>query len=235
VIQRSTPRSRLGLASAAVIALLVLSTGSVFADTTPGPGGDAKFSQNGKSAEASEGTCVSNGDDTQTCTYDGISVFAGKFSDSVSGVTHANQVCAFHETYTFSEDNGDYVAEPVSEYGCAVDLPAGVLVFGSKLTTVTLHQTTLSLQQYVCDEYTCEPGSSRDVTVAGTWTGVGPTVSGKYRSSSDDGICRYADSGSGSSREATFAGHVGDVTLGADAFGYLNDGKSSYRSRCSEA
>jgi hypothetical protein len=222
------------LASAAVIALLVLSTGSVFADTTPGPGGDAKFSQNGKSAEASAGACVSNGDDTQTCTYDGISVFAGKFSDSVSGVTHANQVCAFHETYTFSEDKGDYVGEPVSEYGCAVDLPAGVLVFGSKLTTVTLHQTTLSLQQFVCDEYTCEPGSSRDVTVAGTWTGVGPTISGKYRSSSDDGICRYADSGSGSSREATFAGHVGDVTLGADSFGYLNDGKSSYRSRCSE-
>ena len=31
MIQRSTPRSRLVLASAAVIALLVLSTGSVFA------------------------------------------------------------------------------------------------------------------------------------------------------------------------------------------------------------
>lgn len=230
MIQRSTPRSRLGLASAAVIALLVLSTGSVFADTTPG--GDAKFSQNGKSAEASTGTCVSNGDDTQTCTYDGISVFAGKFSDNVSGVTHGNQVCAFHETYTFSEDKGEYVGEPVSEYGCAVDLPAGVLVFGSKLTTVTLHQTTLSLQQYVCDEYTCEPGSSRNVTVAGTWTGFGPTLSGKYRSSGEDGICRYADSGSGSNREATFAGHVGDVTFGADAFGYLNDGKSTYRSRC---
>jgi hypothetical protein len=235
VIQRSTPRSRLGLASAAVIALLVLSSGSVFADTSPGPSGDVKFSQNGKSAEASEGSCVPNGDDTETCTYDGISVFAGKISDSFSGVTHGSQVCAFHETYTYSEVTGDYVGEPVSEYGCAVDLAAGVLVFGTKLSTVTLHATTLSLQQYVCDEYSCEPGSSRNVTVAGTWTGVGPTFSGKYRSSGDDGVCRYADSGSGSSREATFAGHVGDVTLGADAFGYLNDGKSSYRSRCSEA
>jgi hypothetical protein len=235
VIQRSTPRSRLGLASAAVIALLVLSTGAVFADTTPGPGGDAKFSQNGKSADAGTGTCVSNGDDTETCTADGVSVFAGKMSDSFSGVTHASQVCAYHESYTYSEITGDYVGEPVSEYGCEVDLAAGVLVFGSKLSTVTLHPTTLSLQQFVCDEFSCEPGSSRDVTVAGTWTGVGPTFSGKYRSSGDDGICRYADSGSGFSREATFAGHVGDVTLGADAYGYLNDGKSTYRSRCTEA
>jgi hypothetical protein len=234
VIQQSTRRSRLGLASAAVIALLVLSTGSVFADTTPAPGGDVKFSQNGKSADAGAGACESNGDDTETCTADGISVFAGKMSDSISGVTHANQVCAYHETYTYSEITGDYVDEPVSEYGCTVDLPAGVLVFGSKLSTVTLRSTTVTLQQFVCDEYTCEPGSSRNVTVAGTWTGFGPTFSGKYRSSGDDGICRYADSGSGSSREATFAGSIGGVSLGADAYGAINDGKSTYRSRCIE-
>lgn len=236
MIQRSAPhaqRTRVGLASAAVIALLVLTTGSVFADTT-GPGGDAIFSQNGKSADVGAGTCVSNGDDTETCTNVGISVFAGRMSDSISGVTHANQVCASHETFTYSEATGEYLGEPVFEYGCQVDLPAGILSFGRKLSTVTLRATTVSIQQQVCGEFECVPGASRTVTVAGTWTGVGPIAFGKWRFDGDDGTCRYAESGKGYNREATFAGSLDGESFGADTVGYLTDGKSSFRSRCIE-
>lgn len=232
VIQRSTSRRRFGLASAAVIALLVLSTGSAAADTSPG--GDARFSQTGKSADAGSGECISNGDGTTTCSFVGISVFAGKMSDSVSGVTHVNQVCVFSDSFTFSDETGELVGEPLVESGCEVDLPSGRLVFGAKLTTAKLAATTVSVQQFVCDEFSCEPGASRNVTVVGSWTGFGPTMSSKFRSTFDDGMCRYAESGKGSSREASFVGSVDGVSLGADTFASIGEGRFTFRSRCIE-
>lgn len=220
------------MASAAVIALLVLSTGSAAADTSPG--GDARFSQNGKSAEASSGECTSNGDGTTTCSSVGISVFAGKMSDSISGVTHANQVCAFIDNVTFDDETGEPVGEPIFESGCEVDLPSGRLVFGTKLTTARLATTTVAVQQFVCDEFSCEAGASRNVTVVGTWTAFGPTMSSKFRSTFDDGTCRFAESGRGSNREASFVGSVDGVSLGADTFASINDGRFTFRSRCIE-
>jgi hypothetical protein len=116
VFQRSRPRFRSALTAAAVIALLVLSTGSAAAATPP-PGGDATFTQNGKSADASSGECASNGDGTSTCSDVGISVFAGKMSDNVSGVTHANQVCVFLDLSTIDDATKALVSEYVSENG----------------------------------------------------------------------------------------------------------------------
>lgn len=230
MLHRSTPRTRLGLISAAVIALLVLSAGSVAADTSPGPG---TFTQNGKSADTYTGSCDSNGDGTTTCWDAGLSVFAGKMSDSFSGVSHANQVCASVDSYTFDDATGDYVGEPVFESGCKVDLPSGRLTFGRNLASATLATTTISIEQYVCDEYSCVPGASRDVTISGTWTGSGPTYFQKYRSSSDDGTCRFNDSGKGYFREASFSGTIAGHSLDG-AYGSISDGKFTYRSRCSE-
>ena len=230
---RSRPRYRSALTSVAVIALLVLSTGSAAAAT--GPGGDATFTQNGKSADASSGGCVSNENGTSTCSDVGISVFAGKMSDNVSGVTHANQVCVSLDLYTLDDATKTLVGEYVTENGCTVDLPSGTLHFGSGLTSVTLAPTTISIQQMVCsDKLTCEPVSSREVTIAGTWTGVGPISYSKYRSVGDDGTCRYDEAGKGYLRQASFSGTLDGQSLSLDAAS-ITDGKSTYRSRCSEA
>ena len=233
MFHRSISRSRFGLVSAAVVALLVLSAGSVAADTTPG--GDGTFTQNGTSGEAYSGSCTPNGNGTTACWDAGLSVFVGKMSDSFSGVSHGSQVCANSSTYTFDDVTGDVVGEPIYESGCQVDLPNGTLTVGKNLTSIALRATTISIEQYTCDdEGTCEEGSSRNVTVAGTWTGVGPTYSSKSRSSSDDGTCRYNDSGRGSSREASFVGSLGGLSIGTDGYASLSNGKFSFRSRCSE-
>jgi hypothetical protein len=109
VFHRSMSRSRFGLASAAIVALLVLSTGSVAADTTPG--GDGTFTQNGKTADAYSSDCSSNGDGTTTCSDVGLSIFAGKMSDSFSGVTHANQVCVSIGSFTYDDETGESLAD----------------------------------------------------------------------------------------------------------------------------
>jgi hypothetical protein len=216
--------------SLAVIGILVLSAGSAAADTNPGLG---TFTQNGKTADVYSGGCDSNGNGTSTCWDAGLSIFAGKMSDSFSGVSHANQVCANVDSYTVDDATGDYIGEPVFESGCKVDLPNGRMTFGRNLASAALATTTLSIQQYVCDEYTCEPGASRDVTVGGSWTGTGPTYFQKSRSTSDDGTCRFNDSGKGYFREASFSGTIAGHGL-EDAYGSISDGKFTYRSRCSE-
>jgi hypothetical protein len=233
VFQRSSKRSRLGLASAAVVALLVLSASSVAADTTPG--GDGTFSQTGTSAEAYSGECSSNGDDTTTCSETGLNAFVGKMTDSVTHTSHTNQLCAYLATYTYDDATGDVVGSPVFEQGCAVDLPSSAIQIGSGLSSVSVRPTTISVEEQVCDEYECVPVSSRTISVDATWTGIGPVFTSKTRNSGDDGTCRYSDSGKGSSREATIVGSVDGQGFGADGFAYLSSGKFTFRSRCSEA
>lgn len=233
MFQRSRSGSRLALTAATVIALLILSTGSVAADTG-GPVGDATFTQNGTGADAGMSDCASNGDGTTSCSEVWVSVFAGRMSDNVSGVTHANQVCASFVAYTYFDETGEIVGEPNFESGCEVDLPRGTLAFGSKLSSASLATTTVTVARMVCDEFECVPGASRDVTVAGTWTGIGPIMYSKWRSVGDDGTCRYGDSGKGHSREASFSGTVDGVSLGDDAYAFLQDGRFTFRSRCSE-
>jgi hypothetical protein len=221
------------LTLAAVTALLVLSAGSVAADTG-GPGGDGTWTQNGKSADVyAPGGCILHEDATATCTDLGTSVFVGKMSSTLSGVTHANQMCVFVDQYTYDTETGDLVAETLGQ-GCDVDLPSGTIAFASGLASVTLASRTISVEQTVCDAEGCSTGSNRNVTVGGTWTGFGPIVSSKYRASGDDGTCRYGESGKGSNRDATFAGAIDGVTVGEDSYASLQDGKFSYRSRCIE-
>ena len=229
----SRSRGRFGLTLAAVSALLVLSAGSAAADTG-GPGGDGTWTQNGKTADVyASGGCVLNADATETCTDFGASVFVGKMSSTLSGVTHANQVCVYVDEYTYDTETGDFVAETLGQ-GCDVDLPSGTIAFASGLSSVTLASRTISVEQTVCDATECSPASNRNVTVAGTWTGFGPTFTSTYRYSGDDGTCRYGESGKGANREATFAGTIDGVTVGEDSYASIQDGKFSYRSRCIE-
>jgi hypothetical protein len=232
VIQRSKSLARLSLASAVVIGLLAFSSGSAAAATTPG--GDATYTQSGQGADAGSFDCLSNGDGTTTCNEGGISVFAGRMSDDISGISHVSEVCAWLNSSTFDDETGEYVGDPISENGCRVDLPKASLKFGRGLSSATLAPTTITLSQWICtDKTTCEQGPSRDVTVQGTWTGDGPTTYNKYRFTGDDGSCHYNESGKGFDRGATFVGSVDGTSL-SQPYASMTDGKSSFRTRCTE-
>ena len=218
---------------AALVALLMLSAGSVAASTSPS--GSGTYTEKGTRADLYSGACTANGDDTTTCSDIGLSVFVGRMSDSFSGVIHGSQVCANVSSYTFDDATGEQIGDGTYESGCKVDLPKGAITVGKNLTSVKLSTTTVEIEQYVCDEYTCEPESSRDITVGGTWTGVGAIYQSKSRSSGDDGTCRTSESGSGSNREASFVGTFDALGLGSDnSYGWLGNGKYTFRSRCSE-
>jgi hypothetical protein len=121
------------------------------------------------------------------------------------------------------------------EFGCVVDRPAGTLTIGKNLSSVTLATTTIEVAELVCDEFACEPGPSRDVTVRGTWTGVGPITASRSHSSFDDGTCRSRDSGKGSFRSAAFAGTLDGLAVGDDPHAGIASGRFSFRTRCVES
>jgi hypothetical protein len=233
VIKHPFAGLRVAAVTAAVVGLLAVSVAPVAADTTPG--GDASYSQNGSTAELHGGSCTDNGNDTLTCSEQQIGIFAGKMTDSISGVTHASQVCASVATYTLDAITGDYVGDPIYEYGCRVDLARGAIRFGSKLSSASLAATHVTVEQWVCDEEKeCVPGDSRDVVVAATWTGFGPISTGKYRSSGHDGTCRYSDWFKGSDRSANVSASFDGQTLDGDLGGYLSTGRNGFKSACLE-
>ena len=223
---------RLAAATAAAVGMIATSVGAVAADTTPP--GDASYSQNGHSAELYGETCTSNGDDTVSCLGHGLSVFTGKMTDSVTGVTHASQVCASLSSYTYSELTGEYVGLPTFEAGCRVDVPAGTIRIDAKLKSATLAPIHLTVQDEACDKFGCDPGAGRDIVVSASWTGFGPLTSSKGRGSSNDGTCRTSESFKGSSRQATVSGSLDGQPLGGDDYADISSGKSTFRSSCQE-
>jgi hypothetical protein len=233
VIKHPFAGLRLAATTAAVVGLLAVSVGPVAADTTPG--GDASYSQNGSTAELYASSCTDNGDDTLTCVEQEIGMFSGKMTDSVSGVTHSSQVCAAVGTYTIDLNSGDYLGDPIFERGCRADLATGVIHFGSKLSRASLAATSITIAQWVCDdEKECVPGASRDVVVAATWTGFGPISTGKYRSSGNDGTCRYSDWFKGSDRSADATASFDGQPVSGDQGGYLSSGRNGFKSACTE-
>src|SRR5215210_142089 len=121
---------RLTLGCVVAAGLIAASAGPVAADTTPP--GDATFSQNGSSAELYAADCATDAD-TTTCSDESIYIFVGKMTDTLTGVTHASQVCVGLSTYSYSESNGEYIGNPSFEQGCRVDLPTGAIKIDSKL------------------------------------------------------------------------------------------------------
>jgi len=234
VIQFSTFRARLGLASATMLVLVAVSSAPVAADT--GPVGDGTYTQKGTSAYVSSGDCLSNDNGTTTCSQTELSVFVGKMSDTVSGVIHSRQVCYFTAVSTYDDETGEFVDGFGYEAGCVEDISSKSLVVGTKLSSLALAPTTISIQRFDCADKgeECLPGAIRDVTVSGTWTGLGPVYSSKDRSTGDDGYCRYSQSFSGSSREAGFTGSVDGQSVAGDSYASLQSGRMTFRSRCVE-
>ena len=156
-------------------------------------------------------------------------------SDDVNGTIHARNLCLNVFSYTSVDATGENVGDPTSESGCQGPLPSRALRFGSKLTSVTLATTTVSIGQVVCDKstdpITCTPGPTHDVKVAGTWTGVGATTYVNSHSVIDDGTCRVTQSENSHTRGATFVGTFNASSLTSDA-AQIADGKTSFVSRC---
>jgi hypothetical protein len=229
-IHRST-RSRALAIATSVVALIAITAGPVAADTAPP--GDATYSQNGSVARVALGTCLFD-EDVVSCTTSFVEIFNGKLSDDISGITHANQLCVDIERQSFSWSTGEPIGEPTFEHGCAVDLPSGVIRFDSKLAWATLESTTVTVEQLVCDKIECVPGPSREITVDGTWTGDGPVMTSKAKSTFGDGQCRYDNSVKASERFASFSGSITGMELEGHYEGSLLTGRFSFRSRCSE-
>ena len=89
--------------------------------------------------------------------------FTGKMTDSVTGVTHASQVCASLSSYTYSELTGEYVGLPTFEAGCRVDVPACTIRIDAKLKSATLAPIHLTVQDEACDKFGCDPGAGVDI------------------------------------------------------------------------
>jgi hypothetical protein len=229
--KHAAPIRRLSGVSALALGLLVLSAGAAAADTTPP--GDASYSQNGSSADAYSSTCTVDGDVT-SCVEQQIYAFVGKMTDSVTGVSHASQLCVYLSTYSFSETTGEYIGTPLFEQGCRTDLPSGAIRIDSKLSTATLAPTIVSVEDILCEKFGCEPGSARDVLAVATWSGFGPLQASKYRSSYGDGTCRSHEAAKGSSRSADVVGSLDGHDLAGDAYGSLFSGRYSFRSSCTE-
>lgn len=225
-------RFRIAVVTTAALGLIALSAGPVAADTTPPT--DGFYTQNGSAADLYSSDCIANGDDTTTCVDQQLSIFIGKMSDSLSGVTHSSQLCIAVSRSTFSDLTGEYVGAPVWFQGCRVDLPSGTIRIDSKLTSATLAATHVTVQDQLCEKFGCEPGSSRDIVVAATWTGFGPLSTNRYRGLYDDGTCRSNESYKGTGRSADVAGSIDGAPVAGDRFGFIQSGKSTFRSSCSE-
>jgi hypothetical protein len=155
-------------------------------------------------------------------------------TDTATGVTHVNQVCASIMTATYSDETGEFVGNPSFYQGCRVDLPTGALKVDAKLNWATLAATTVTLEDQGCEKTGCEPGTARDVVLVATWTGFGPLDSSKYHGSSNGGGCRSHETFKGSARAAEVTGSLGGEPLAGDRFGYLSMGKHTFRSSCTE-
>lgn len=225
-------RLRIAVVTTAALGLIALSAGPVAADTTPPV--DGYYTQNGSAADLYASDCVANGDDTTTCVDQQLSIFIGKMSDNLSGVTHSSQLCVSVSRATFSDLTGEYVGTPAWFQGCRVDLPSGTIRIDSKLTSATLISTHVTVEDLLCEKFGCEPGSARDIVVAATWTGFGPLSTSKYRGSYNDGTCRSNESFKGTGRSAEIAGSIDGTSISGDRFGFIQSGKSTLRSRCTE-
>ena len=222
---------RVGMTGTVLIALLAISTGPVAADTTPP--GDASYRQVGSGADAFSSDCTTDGD-TTTCANEQISVFIGKMTDSVTGVSHSSQLCVMVESYTYSELTGEFVGSPTFDQGCRTDVPAGAIRIDSKLRSASLAPTTVSVEDVACQKFGCDPGSPHDVLVSATWVGFGALQSSKSHGSSGDGTCRTNESFKGSSRSADVTFAIDDATFTVSDSGDIYSGRYSFQSRCRE-
>ena len=125
MLDRTRTTRRLGVVGIGLLAILIVGPATVAADT--GPTTDSTYTKAGKTAEAYGGECRTNDDGTVTCSNLFLEAFVGRLTDTTTRATHDNQVCVSMDIATFDPETGELVGAPVSEAGCATDLPNGTL------------------------------------------------------------------------------------------------------------
>ncbi len=194
----------------------------------------------GFSADAFWQSCMPDTPETglQTCSFVSVNVFEGttRFREGTGQpMTSGTLACVSLATVILT-DEGQFVDEVSNEFGCDETLEAGALTIADDLTSATL-DTTISVQEFICDEVSCEPvGDPRDVAVDVTWTAVSPVVSFRERNvshSTVDGLrCTFMFSGSGERAEAVATGTIDGTALGDSTFAQIARGRFSATERC---
>jgi len=180
------------------------------------------FSQSGTSAFADTFDCTENLDGTETCESQSLFVFEGTMKASGEPTRKGEQVCYSEFSSTFDPMTGELVDEQ-GVFGCTFD--AGTLTIDN-LTSIILAPTVIELMAWECDEFGCTETPAGSTTVYGTWTGLGPTMSQKGRSTFDDGSCVEVNADRSRMRDASFVGSF-------DAqFAQMSEGRFTFRTTC---
>jgi hypothetical protein len=180
------------------------------------------FTQSGTTASADAWDCRENPDGTETCENQSVYVFKGTMKASGEPTRKGEQVCYSEFSYTFDPSTGEFLDDE-GVFGCTLD--AGTLTVDN-LTSIALAPTVVELTAWDCDEFGCVETSAGSTTVYGTWTGIGPIMSHKGRSTFDDGSCIQVYADRGSMREASFVGSF-------DAeYAQISEGRFTFRTTC---
>jgi hypothetical protein len=180
----------------------------VAADTTGGG--------NGTQATALEGVqCSNNGDGTFTCSQAELDAFKGKVSGDF--------VCYDEFMSTFNPATDEHVSSR-DLFGCTEN-SGNVSV--NKLESVVVASTEIALTAVDCDaDGDCTESDGGTISIAATWTGIGPTLKSSSNSHFRDGSCVTVDKSKSTSRGALFEGPLAGPTAS------ISVGTSSLRVRC---
>lgn len=222
------------------IALLAVTVGVSAAATTPFPQ-NFSFDERGLSASASWETCSEPDTEGVTrCESVNAVVFDGRQHNRDPEFGHVNAsfsyLCVSRYEESFTEEGP--VAPPTNEGGCVID-PA---IVADALDSLEV-SATLDLVEEVCviidpetGETICEPGVARTVSVDLAFTGIGATVSDRWRTTSTfvvDGVrCHSISAISGTGRDATASMELDGEDLGPSAYAFMTDGRMRYAQRC---
>jgi hypothetical protein len=160
--------------------------------------------QAGTNAFAFTQACIENADGTTTCDGQSIDVFEGTIRQTGQPTFNGQQVCYSEHHVTFNPITGQTI-ESRALSGCTLN--ARTLTI-RKLNSITLAPTVVELTEMVCDATTCTESAAGSITIHGTWTGVGPTMSQRGKFRFDDGTCIQVSADQSNSRLATFVGSI---------------------------
>jgi hypothetical protein len=180
------------------------------------------FKQSGTTAFAFTDSCSDNPDGTVTCSGESIEVFDGTIKEPDQPTFSGERVCYSEHTFTYDPTSGETI-ESSGRFGCAPDADT---VRIRKLNSITLAPTVIELTESVCGPTECTESPGGSVTVDGTWTGVGPTMSqsGKFRF--DDGTCIQVHADESKFRVATFVGAFDALEA------RISKGSSTFKTTC---
>ncbi len=180
------------------------------------------FAQSGTNASADTYDCTENPDGTETCEGQSLYVFEGTMKASGERARKGEQVCYSESGYTYDPTTGE-LFDQEEVFGCTFD-PGTLTV--DNLTSIALAPTVIELMAWECDEFACTDTPAGSTTVYGTWTGMGPVMSQKGRSTFNDGSCVQVYADRSRMRQASFAGSFDAQNA------QMSEGRFTFRTNC---